>query len=224
MLAQLNYTVSKDILQEAAKSVTSTEFRSTINQPSGNFFYDPWVIKPEFQNTPLEKMLAQLDTPIGEARIISLAPGTCYHAHADIDDRYHLNLSGNNAYLVDLDLNEMHPLQQDGHWYIMDAGRIHSAVNFGFETRIQLVVRKLLDKNTLKNPIRIKVYWEVWGYERARSLLDNQLSGWLNRQSKLGGITNFSFTMTDVTFDVETSLIKDIEERLPEHFKIEYLL
>lgn len=223
MLAQLHYTVSKNILQDAINSVPSTEFRLTINKPTGNFFYDPWEIKPEFQNTPWSKMLEALNTPVGEARIILLAPGTCYHAHADIDDRYHLNISGNNAYLIDLDKDQMHKLQQDGHWYLMDAGRIHSAVNFGFETRIQLVVRKLLDKNTLKDPVRIKIYWEVLAYERARSLLDNHLSGWLNQQNKIGSISNFSFTMTDVTFDVEQSLISNIEERLPEHFKIEYL-
>lgn len=223
MLTRLNYTVSTETLQELLNSLPSNEFRHTVNQPTGDFFYDPWEIKPEFKNSAWERLLSGLNLPLGEARVIHLKPGTCYHAHADIDDRYHLNLTGNYAYLVDLDSNKMHPLSADGYWYEMDAGRIHSAVNFGAETRIQLVVRKLLNRNQLRDPVRIKIFWTDLPYERARSMLDHDVSSWLSQANKSGEITNFSFTMTDVTFDVERASLDHVKSLLPTNFKIDYL-
>ena len=56
MLTQLHYTVSVNLIQEAMNNIQSDEFRVAINQPTGNFFYDPWVIKPEYQNTVWEKL------------------------------------------------------------------------------------------------------------------------------------------------------------------------
>ena len=223
MLSQLNYTVSSEILQQAISSLPAAEFKFTLNQPTTSFFYDNWVIKPELKGSPWETILNSLNGPIGEARIINLKPGTCYHSHADIDDRYHLNLTGDHSYLVDLESNEMFPLVNDQHWYIMNAGKLHSAVNFGAVDRLQIVVRKLLNKSQLINPVKIRIYWEVLNYERARSLLDNHLSGWLNSANKNSIISNFSFTSTDVKFDVENSSIDAIKQLLPEHFKIEYL-
>lgn len=223
MLTRLDYTVTHSTMQQLLNSLPSHEFRHTINQPTGNFFYDPWEIKPEFKNTVWAEVLNELNLPIGEARVIHLKPGTCYHAHADIDDRYHLNLTGNYAYLVDLESNQMHPLGSDGHWYEMDAGRIHSAVNFGAETRIQLVVRKLLNRNQLSDPVRIKIFWRDLPYERARSMLDHDVSGWLSHANKAGLISNFSFTMVDVTFDVERTSLDQVQKLLPNNFEIQYL-
>ena len=222
MLTRLNYTVSEDTMQQLLNSMPSYEFKHTINQPKGNFFYNPWEIKPEFKDTAWENVLADLG-PVGEARIIHLKPGTCYHAHADIDDRYHLNISGSYSYLVDLESEYMHPLGADGFWYEMDAGLIHSAVNFGAETRTQLVVRKLLNNNVLHNQVKIKIFWNDLSYERARSMLDHDLSGWLNRANKIGKIANFSFTMTDITFDVEQSDFNVVHALLPPNFEIAFL-
>ncbi len=90
MLTKLNYTVSADLLQEAANSLPSEDFKSSINSPTGSFFYDPWVIKPEFENTVWNKILSTLPFEVGEARIIVLSYGDCYQSHGDIDDRYHV--------------------------------------------------------------------------------------------------------------------------------------
>ena len=51
MLTSTNYTVNIDLIQSARdQTPESWRGRITINRPTGNFFYDPWVIKEEFQN------------------------------------------------------------------------------------------------------------------------------------------------------------------------------
>jgi hypothetical protein len=105
----------------------------------------------------------------------------------------------------------------------MDAGRLHSAVNFGTSPRIQLVVRKLLSNNQLNRPVKVRIYWEVLTTDRARFLLDNHISPWLNTANKNSDISNFSFTDSSVTFEVEERSIPQLTRMLPEHFKIEYL-
>ena len=60
-----------------------------LNEPTNDFFYDPWKIKDNYKNTPFETVLSVLPNH-GEARIIKLTEGECYLAHADIDDRYHM--------------------------------------------------------------------------------------------------------------------------------------
>jgi hypothetical protein len=92
MLHTLPYTVDSTLLNEAQGSVPAVESKLTINQPTGNFFYDPWDIKEEFKGTVWETLLNTLPLDIGEARIIVLGNGTTYMSHTDIDDRYHLSL------------------------------------------------------------------------------------------------------------------------------------
>jgi hypothetical protein len=97
----------------------------------------------------------------GEARIIILKPGTSYYCHADADDRWHLNLQSEFGFICDIDQSVMHKLSTDGNWYDMDAGRRHTAANFGHIDRIQLVVRQLLDRNVLVNPVDIKIVLKI---------------------------------------------------------------
>lgn len=129
MLTKLDYTVSLDLLQDAAQSLPLADSKSTINGPTGRFFYDPWMIKPEYKNTIWEKILSSLPFNVGEARLITLLPGQCYQSHSDIDDRYHLNIVGSDSFLIDLDNKELDEIVQDGHWYEMDASPRHSAAN-----------------------------------------------------------------------------------------------
>tara|TARA_X000000950_G_scaffold146324_1_gene180795 strand:+ start:59552 stop:60202 length:651 start_codon:yes stop_codon:yes gene_type:complete len=188
-----------------------------ISNPTGNFFYDPWQLKSEYLGTPWETILNSLPGDKGQARVIILESPSCYTAHSDIDDRYHLNLFGDEAYLIDLEEQKMYKTIKDGIWYDMDAGKIHTAMSIGEHVRAQLVVRKLLNKNKLQNPVTVKVY----GNDNPRYKFDNVLSPWLNCANKKGTITNVSIVKFGIQFDIEENLISTIP--IPEKMKVEIL-
>jgi hypothetical protein len=219
MLCPTNYTVESYLLEEAIKQSDKDEFKLILNQPTGNFFYDPWVIKPEFIGTVWEDILNSLPLDKGEARIITLKPGTSYYSHADADDRWHLNLKSEYGFLCDLNNQQMHLLTPDGIWYDMDAGRIHSAVNFGHHDRVQLVVRQLLKSNVLKNPINIKIRLKETSPDY-RYQFDRTISPWLNRANKKGSISNFKFLDTEVSFDIEVDELNSLKRIVPILFEI----
>ena len=93
MLHTLPYTVDPTLLNEAQGSIPSVESKLTINQPTGNFFYDPWEVKEEFKGTVWETLLNTLPLDIGEARIIALAHGTTYMSHTDINLKNYSNIT-----------------------------------------------------------------------------------------------------------------------------------
>jgi len=190
-----------------------------LTEPTGDFFYDPWKLKEEFVGTCWDSVLKTLPFRIGQARIIVLESPSCYNKHADIDDRYHLNLSGDEAYLIDLQSQEMFKLDTDGNWYEMDAGRLHTAISVGSEYRVQLVVRKLLKRNTLNNPVEVTI--NSRGHN-SRFKFDNIISPWLNRANKRGIITNFVHDGASVYFDIENSCIGELEKIIPQEFTYEY--
>ena len=121
MITETSYTVDPSLFQEACYSLPKHGMKTAINEPTGNFFYDPWILKTEYKGTVWETLYNSLPVTKGEARIIILDPNQCYQIHADIDDRYHLNILGEKCYLIDLDDNIMHFLKTDGIWYNMDA-------------------------------------------------------------------------------------------------------
>ena len=219
MLCPTNYTVEPYLLEEAIKQSDKDEFKLILNQPTGDFFYDPWAIKPEFVGTVWEDILNSLPLDKGEARLITLKPGTSYYSHADADDRWHLNLKSEYGYLCDLDNQQMHLLTPDGIWYDMDAGRIHSAVNFGHCDRVQLVVRQLLKSNILKNSIKIKIRIKETSPDY-RYQFDRTISPWLNRANKKGIISNFKFLDTEVSFDIEVDELNSLKRIVPILFEI----
>lgn len=220
MLTITNYTVDTKIIQEAVSSLPSLEMRTAINEPTGNFFYDPWILKEEYKGTVWEKLYNSLPTEKGEARIIVLEPNQCYQIHADIDDRYHLNISGDECFLIDLVREQMYKLNQDGTWYDMNAGFLHTAANFGRPVRVQLVVRKLLKKNKLIDPVNIAISTTLSNPNHARSLFDNTISPWLNSANKAGIINNFSHSQLFVKFDIEKNKLEFLKQILPKEFKI----
>lgn len=220
MLTPTNYTVDTTLFQKALDYLPKDKMKTTINQPSGNFFYDPWVLKYEYKDTVWETLYNSLPVSKGEARIIILDPGHSYTAHADIDDRYHLNILGDESFLIDIMREQMHKLFQDGIWYDMDAGFLHSASNFGRRARVQLVIRKLLKKNKLVNPVNVTLITTMSNGDHARYLFDNTVSIWLNKANKLGYITNFSYSSPFVKFDIEQDKLDSLKHILPEEFKI----
>jgi hypothetical protein len=115
----------------------------------------------------------------------------------------------------------MHKLEQNGIWYYMDAGYVHSATNFGRRSRIQLVIRKLLRKNDLTNPVPVIIKTTLDNINHARFLFDNTISPWLNEANKIGYISNFSYTPKQVTFDIEHRKIESLKNILPTEFVLE---
>jgi hypothetical protein len=220
MLTPTNYTTNPNLFQEACHHLPTGGMKTTINQPTGNFFYDPWVLKDEYKGTVWEKLYDSLPVTKGEARIIILDPNQCYQIHADIDDRYHLNILGDNSYLIDLVRETMYPLSQDGVWYDMDASFLHTATNFGRRARVQLVVRKLLKNNKLNNPVEISLATSMENTGHARFLFDNTMSPWFNEANKAGFINNFTQGLVGITFNIEQDKLELFKRMLPEEFKI----
>jgi hypothetical protein len=115
----------------------------------------------------------------------------------------------------------MYPLEQDGYWYDMDAGVVHSAVNFGRTVRVQLVVRKLLNKSELKDPVPVKITFDNLTPEHARFIFDSKLSPVLNSVNKSETMNSFAWTPTHVSFNIERDMLDYVKTKLPENFKIE---
>jgi len=217
VLKKTDIKINKELLTDAVSNMPSDEFRLTINTPTGDFFYDPWTIKKEYKNTVWEQLLSGFDFAIGEARIIILKEGACYQSHADIDDRYHLNIAGNDSYLIDLDTEQMNLLVADGYWYLMNAGKKHTAANFGRGDRIQLVVRQLLTR--VVNDALVSIEIQATG-DHVRHKFDAVLSPWLNNVNKMRMISDFSITSTGVKFKIYPAIIDVLKTVLPEGFVI----
>jgi hypothetical protein len=220
MLTKTNYTVSINLLQEALLNLSDFENKIELNYPTNNFFYDKWLIIPEFKGTVWESILSSLPVSIGEARLIKLKAGRSYYSHADVDDRYHLNIFGDKSYLVDLDHNIMYPTITDGIWYSMNAGCRHSAVNFSNSERIQLVIRKPLTQGVISNPVDIKIIHTA-SLTNFRYIFDNIFSPWLNNKNKQGSIRDFKIESTEsVSFITELDNLPELNYLCPSGFEI----
>ena len=114
----------------------------------------------------------------------------------------------------------MFPLEQDGIWYNMNAGLLHTATNFGRRARVQLVVRHLLKKNELLDPVEIALSSTVSNTDDARFIFDNTLSPWLNHANKVGYINNFSYSPITVKFNIEKNKLDLFNSILPAEFSL----
>jgi len=199
--------------------------KNVLNVPTGRFFYDPWVTMPAYKDTAIDVLLKKIPN-VGEARINILAPGESYMAHADIDDRHHLNLDGEYSFLIDLDNNIMYKLECDNTVYCMDTSRIHTASNYGYKNRIQLVVRKLLVDSTLIDPIHLKITAVEAPYN-LRYLFDNTFSITLNKLNKKGVLASFEkVSDVSISFAVEKEFLSEIDKCVVScgfKVKVEYL-
>ena len=208
MLQKLDTKTDSKILFDLVKHLP--EGKNVLNQPTGNFFYDAWEVLPEYKGTAIEDLLKQLPDH-GEARVIVMKPGESYSAHADIDDRYHVTLDAEQSFLHDIENEVMFPTQADDCVYLMNAGLLHSASNYGYKNRYQLVIRKRLKNNkeiydprqvlmTVKNPVY-----------NMRYLFDSSFSRMLNRFVKEGKVNNFArINETTVKFLCENDSITEI--------------
>lgn len=223
MLALTSFKVDIDLINHALQHIPGDEFKFVLNKPTGDFFYDPWELKDEFKGTVWEQIYNSLPVDKGEARIIRLTNSQCYSSHADIDDRYHLNLSGENSYLIDLENQKMHKFSRDGIWYDMNAGTRHTAANFGNRPRYQLVVRQLLNRSANKKLIKVRITTTIKDLEDARYEFDNVFSPFLNNANRNFDINNFEHTPSYVQFDVDEKLIEHIKDMSQNKFNVEII-
>ena len=207
MIQNTKYTVSLDDIAGVMGDVYDIG-KFDISEQTGSFFYDPWELKQEFLGTPWETIWNSLPGPKGQGRIIILESPSCYTSHADIDNRWHLNLCGDEAYLIDLEKEKMFKTVLDGKWYDMDAGVPHTAMNIGAHIRAQLVVRKLLPKNIINDPQRVRI---VGIKENVRYEFDKHLSPWLNKAANNQKIiSNVKVVKQGIEFDIEAGLVNQI--------------
>ena len=159
---------------------------------------------------------------IGQARIINLAPGESYMAHADIDNRWHLNLTGEQAYLIDLDEKVMYECVRDNRWAYMDASRIHAATNYGSIPRLQLVVREPLRRS--RQPVDLVSISMEPAYEQQdfRYKFDNRFSSFLNRANQKHKLADFAHTTFSLSFKLERELLEEFEKLVTPEFKVTY--
>ena len=207
MIVKTKHTVPNNLIDKAKDTVSFGIFRHAINQPLGNFFYDPWEIKDEFKNTVWDEILKTLPYSLGEARIIVLDQNVSYSSHSDIDDRWHLNIRSKRGYLISLDTEKMFSLTPDGIWYDMDASHKHTAVNFGNRPRIQLVVRKLLIRSKRNDLVNIEIITNLKNLEDARYEFDNTISPFLNKTNKKIAIDNFKYNDSLVSMSIAPEYI-----------------
>lgn len=219
MINQIGYSITEPQLKHAIAELPNIDFKLTIiNQPTGDFFYDPWELKKEYVGTIWEEVYNSLPlSNKGEARLINLAPGTCYWAHSDIDDRWHLSLINDQSFLVDVETQQLY-ITEIGKWYTMDAGQIHSAVNFGGRNRIQLVVRELLISTKVNNTVQVSII--VPEVNNARYLFDQIFSKWLNRANKAGVLKNFTADKKLVQFMCASDYLQSLLELPHNDFKV----
>lgn len=126
---------------------TAPDGSDALVKPGSNLnVNDAYVLLPEFENTPVGDALNLLG-PIGGAYLRKLDPRRYYGAHTDQDDRYHLAITTNPlAVMMDFDNQTIHHMPVDGVWSLMDTGLVHTAQNYGTESRIHLHCRALLPR------------------------------------------------------------------------------
>jgi len=221
MITKQIWTCPEGLIEQALNEHPIAE-SIVLNEPTGDFFYDNWQIKDLHKDTLWERVLNSMPMSIGQARIIKIEPGTSYMAHADIDNRWHLNLTGEQAYLIDLDEKVMYECERDNRWAYMDASRIHAATNYGSIPRLQLVVREPLRNS--RQPVDLVSISMAPAYEQHdfRYKFDKIFSPFLNRANQKYKLANFAHTTLSSTFKLERELLEEFEKLVTPEFKVIY--
>jgi hypothetical protein len=108
--------------------------------PNSNEF-DWNRIIPLFRNTYLWDVYQEVSKhyKIGRVRMMRMLPGKCYSLHSDPTKRLHIVLKTNpHVVFFDGDLYN-YKMEEPGSSYVLDTTQIHTAANFGKQTREHLV-------------------------------------------------------------------------------------
>jgi len=209
------------LIEQALTACPVTGEGTVLNEKTGDFYYDEWHIKDLYKDTLWEEILNTLPSTVGQARVIKLAPGESYMAHADIDNRWHLNLSGEQAYLIDLDHRVMHECTRDNYWAYMDASCIHAATNYGSVSRLQLVVRELLHRIQPVDLVSIAIE-AAYDQHDFRYKFDKIFSPFLNRANQKHKLADFAHTTFSLKFKLERELLEEFNKLTTKDFKVTY--
>jgi len=212
--------LSSELIQEALYAIFHEGFDFTLNEQTGNFFYDPWILKEKYKGTVWQTIMDTLPGVVGEAKVRRLNAGESYIGHSDIDDRFHLNISGEKCYIINIETETMYPTVADGYWYSMDASPKHTAVNFGNRVRFQLVVRKLLRLSKLVDPVSVIIKSVIDDKAEARYIFDDRVSSWLNSANKNGIVNDFNYSNDVIKFNIERQHLSEFKNILPQEFEI----
>lgn len=222
MISKQPWQCPAGLIEQALKEYPVSDKITVLNTSTGDFFYDNWKIKELYKGTAWQQVLDTLPYTIGQARVIKLEPGESYMAHADIDNRWHLNLTGEQAYLVDLDVKLMYECVRDNHWAYMDASRTHAATNYGSIPRLQLVVREPLRRS--REPIDLISVGIEAAYEQHdfRYKFDKVFSPFLNRANQQYKLADFAHSEHSLSFQLEKELIDQFKTFVTSEFKVTY--
>lgn len=222
MITKQIWVCPDGLIERALKEHPVTGEGTVLNEPTGDFFYDRWQIKDLYKDTIWQQVLDTMPMSIGQARIIKLEPGESYMAHADIDNRWHLNLTGEQAYLIDLDEKVMYQCVRDNRWAYMDASQIHAATNYGSIPRLQLVVREPL-RNSREPKDLVSIGIEA-AYEQHdfRYKFDNIFSSFLNKANQKYKLADFAHTTFRLSFKLERELLEEFKKLITPDFKVTY--
>ncbi len=220
MITRTNIQVDIQLSEiiDALDNLPKNDYRYILNEPSGHYMYDGWRIKKEFENSVWDKLLSTLPGIIGQARIIIMQPGQCYQSHADIDNRWHLNLTGEDCFFADLDNCKMFKIEQDWYWYDFDASPRHTAVNCGRFARAQLVVRKPIVKNKIIDPVRIEIK-SLLNDDSSRYYGENKITPWFNKSLLKGIVSDIDTPDVGIIHvTIERHILNELLNLIPQGF------
>ena len=222
MITKQIWVCPEGLIEQALKENPVTDEAVVLNEPTGDFFYDTWTIKDLYKDTIWQQVLDTMPMSIGQARIIKLAPGESYMAHADVDNRWHLNLTGEQSYLIDLDEKVMYECVRDNRWAYMDASQIHAATNYGSIPRLQLVVREPLRRS--RHPVDLVSISIEAAYEQHdfRYKFDKIFSPFLNKANQRYKLADFAHTTFTLSFKLERELLEEFKELITPEFTVIY--
>ena len=190
-----------------------------IHTHTDDFYYGERHLLPQYKNTELERLWNTLDRP-GECQVMVMDSGRCYRSHCDVDNRWQFALSAGESYLIDTENQHLWPTQMDGCLYYLNTTYVHSAANFSFSPRFQIVIRQRLQRNELYNPIPVWMHHasqDVTHKNYSRYRWDQLVQSWLNcniNQTRtvdhLQGDISSATSDIAIMFDVEASKLSEV--------------
>jgi hypothetical protein len=95
---------------------------------------------PDLIGTYMHEVFKSLPYKCGRFRLMRIKPKTCYSVHNDVTMRLHLAVVTNpSAFMVFPQYDYLTHIPADGHLYLTDTTRMHTAMNCGPEDRLHFV-------------------------------------------------------------------------------------
>lgn len=213
MITETSYSADLADIKELEKTL-SDQMITMINHPVGNLYYEEWELNDEFKGTPLEKVYNSLPIKKGYSLLITIKPSSTFNKHCDPDDRWILNINGEEAYVNDLDNKVMNKIDVNGKWYQINGGVFHASSNFGNSPRTFLVVRSMLTRGDLKDRVKVHIKITDMGKDH-KYKLENNLHPWIYQANKNGLLDNYlTFEQDFLEFETEREFVPKIQEML----------